>query len=714
MKKTFLLVLVCFIVCFAGVLKAELGITNGDFEANTEYDEDGLVVAADIWDFEVNKVGWYIHSYSWYNAWVKIAGSSYNEGGVLVLSGEADNINTNPDPGDLGTDLQNNWAYQSIGTKEAGDTVIQIAFDWARLTDQGADPLEIGLTFTILESNGTFTPENGAALDIFGASGVTVVDQVTKTSVLTTGDPGQEEVWQFDLSSAGSGELFLRIHQYELTIDSWNFIGVDNIRILTVENNSPADGGVDVPEGEGEINVEPENSSNDLSFTVSDPRIVSVDVQLAPYPDPNLSWAEYSLVQDMAVTNGEQYTVDLESELSANLEYDTVYYWKVIAYDASSNVISPTPVSSFRTVPEHPVIGDVVPEVGVAEAGSPVVFGLSRAINIANFQWYKVGETEPLVDGAEYSGVTTDTLTILDMQLADEGVFYCVGSNTVGSVSNEETGSGHAMVARLVSYYPIESVSEGATPDTVDGWDMALMSDDEAAIGLPVLDTDVVDVELGASSMSFVNPSENDPNGVYGQIPAGAVNYGDMTISCWAKWSGSSAFQRIWDFGNDDTHYVFLTPSDGNTVRFVIRNGGDEQIVDSTFAMVQDEWTYIAVTLSGDTAKLYVNGEMLGINEETTIDPIDVDPELNYFAKSQFAVDPYFEGKIDEVKIYNYALTTEEVAQDYMNIAGGWVCDYDQESLPYDYNGNCVIDLPDFAIFAATWMDSHRIYDDNN
>ncbi len=711
MKKVGLLLVFCFVMCFAGVLKAELGITNGDFEANTEYDEDGLVVAADIWDFEVNKVGWYIHSYSWHNAWVKIAGASYNEGGVLVLSGEADNINTNPDPGDLGTDLQNNWAYQSIGTKEAGDTVIQIAFDWARLTDQGEDPLEIGLTFTILESDGTFTPENGAALDIFGASGVTVVDQVTKTSVLTTGDPGQEEVWQFDLSSAGSGELFLRIHQYELTIDSWNFIGVDNIRILTVENNSPADGAE-------HIGVEPDKADNDLVFTVSDPRIVTVDVQLAPFPDPNLSTDPsgegYKIVEGMAVTSGEQYTIDLEGELTEDLEYLTKYYWKVIGYDSNSNVVSPTPVSSFTTINDNILPFSVVPEIAVVEPGSPLVFTLVNIYNVIDFQWYKVGEAAPLVDGADYSGVTTDTLTILDMQPADEGVFYCVASNFLGSVSCEETGPGRAMVSRLVSYYPIESVSEGVTPDTVDGWDMALMSDDEAAIGLPVLDTDVVDAELGASSISFVNPSENDPNGVYGQIPAGAVNYGDMTVSCWVKWTGNSAFQRVWDFGNDETHYVFLTPSDSDTVRFVIRNGGDEQIVDSSYSIVQGEWTYLAVTLAGDTAKVYANGELAGVNEETTIDPVDVAPELNYFAKSQFAVDRYFDGKIDEVKIYNYALTTGEVAQDYMDIAGGWVCDYDQESLPYDYNGNCVIDLPDLAIFAATWMDSHRIYDDNN
>ena len=60
---------------------------------------------------------------------------------------------------------------------------------------------------------------------------------------------------------------------------------------------------------------------------------------------------------------------------------------------------------------------------------------------------YKVGDANPLTDGADYSGATTDTLTVLDVQSGDEGYYYCVGSNFVGSDSSidDQTGEGLAV-----------------------------------------------------------------------------------------------------------------------------------------------------------------------------------------------------------------------------------------------------------------------------
>jgi hypothetical protein len=93
-----------------------------------------------------------------------------------------------------------------------------------------------------------------------------------------------------------------------------------------------------------------------------------------------------------------------------------------------------------------------------------------------------------------------------------------------------------------------------------------------------------------------------------------------------------------------------------------------------------------------------------------TINPIDFKPTLNYIGKSQFAVDPYFNGRIDDLKIYNYARTVEEVAQDYLAVRGEWICDQSLPALTYDFDGNCRVDLSDFAIFASEWLQSNRIY----
>ena len=689
MKKTIFLILLCLV----GFAKAELAITNGDFELNAP--EDGDLADVPEW-YEPNPGSF------WVGTWVKTNSGSYNGTAVLVLAGASEAVNTQIDGADVA-----GYCYQGIGTA-GGATSLTLSFDWARLLDQSDTPLDIGLTFTILEAS-SFTPDDET--DILGASGVAIVDQVSKVENLETGVTTLDEVWTFDISSAGGGQLYLRINQYQADDAGASWIGLDNIKLLGIEYDSPEDGVVDLA-------VEKDSAENDLVFTVYDSRIETVDVFLAKYDDPALTEDPngygHKIVEGMTVETLQQYTIDLENELSANLDYLQTYYWKVIGYDSSSNAIEGS-VVSFTTVPEIPVVYPIDPPLFVSEVSGDVVIPV-RGINVVEYQWYKEGQASPLVDGAEYSGTTTNTLTVLDMQLADEGFYYCVGTNSVGSDTNREKGPGKVMIERLVNYYPMETIADGVTPDTVGGADMVLLSDDEEVVGLPVLDADVVDPILGASSLSLANVPENEPNGVYGELPAGVVDYYDITISCWVKWTDDGAWPRIFDFGNNQDEYMFISASAEGNLRFAITNSGGgaaEQRLNLGTVLPADVWTYIAVTLEGDTGKMYVDGEMVDINTGINLDPIDLTPSLNQIGKSKYA-DRYFEGYIDDFKIYNYPLTTEEIAQEYMDVAGGWVCDYDREDLPYDFNGNCVIDLPDFAIFAATWMDSHRIYNDNN
>ena len=48
-----------------------------------------------------------------------------------------------------------------------------------------------------------------------------------------------------------------------------------------------------------------------------------------------------------------------------------------------------------------------------------------------------------------------------------------------------------------------------------------------------------------------------------------------------------------------------------------------------------------------------------------TIRPYDIKPKLNYIGRSQFAVDPLFNGYVDDFRIYNYALSSDDVTKLY-------------------------------------------------
>jgi hypothetical protein len=140
----------------------------------------------------------------------------------------------------------------------------------------------------------------------------------------------------------------------------------------------------------------------------------------------------------------------------------------------------------------------------------------------------------------------------------------------------------------------------------------------------------------------------------------------NFSFAAWVNWNGESMWQRIFDFGNDTTQYLFLTPRSGaNTLRFAIKNGGSEQYIE-TSPLPVGEWTHVAVTLRDDIAKLFVNGEMLAKNTAATINPSDFQPSANYIGKSQFA-DPLFSGKIDDIVITDRALTNDEVLELFNN-----------------------------------------------
>lgn len=145
-------------------------------------------------------------------------------------------------------------------------------------------------------------------------------------------------------------------------------------------------------------------------------------------------------------------------------------------------------------------------------------------------------------------------------------------------------------------------------------------------------------------------------------LPSGVANSNDITIAAWVKWDGGDAWQRIFDFGDDTSSYMFLTPrSAANTMRFAITTGGSnaEQMLE-TAALPTGEWVHLAITLGGNTGILYVNGEPR-VAGQILLDPSDISPLNNYIGKSQWP-DPLLNGMIDDLRIYDFALDMSQVA----------------------------------------------------
>lgn len=153
----------------------------------------------------------------------------------------------------------------------------------------------------------------------------------------------------------------------------------------------------------------------------------------------------------------------------------------------------------------------------------------------------------------------------------------------------------------------------------------------------------------------------------YGMLPYSVADYDEMTIATWVRWATMSNWQRVFDFGNNEEQYMFYTPSNGSQMRFVMKNGGDEQILTNSKKLSASIWHHIAITLKpiedGKVqAILYVDGENVAESNEFTIKPSDIKPSLCFIGRSMFNSDPYFNGRLDDFRIYNYALSAEEIA----------------------------------------------------
>lgn len=252
--------------------------------------------------------------------------------------------------------------------------------------------------------------------------------------------------------------------------------------------------------------------------------------------------------------------------------------------------------------------------------------------------------------GGPYTPVGSSSSS--DLYYVDEtvsnGTSYCyvVTANTPsGSLDSAEL----EVARQLVTHYTFE----GNANDQVGTKDAELFG---GSGGVPGYATG-----FGGGQAIDLDGSDD-----YVKMPVGTANHQDITIAAWVNWDGGGNWQRVFDFGSDIEKNLYLTPSNGSgmEVGFTTTRWGNAY-GDAAYrltgpSMPVGTWTHVAFTLNGDTMTLYVNGVPVDSEFNDLIDPLHGQP-FCYLGRSMWNADPYFNGRIDDFRIYNHALSGDEV-----------------------------------------------------
>jgi hypothetical protein len=336
-----------------------------------------------------------------------------------------------------------------------------------------------------------------------------------------------------------------------------------------------------------------------------------------------------------------------------------------LAYDNTSGKSFSEAIRTFATAQDWTMGG----------AKTLVLFFRGDLANGAGQVYVKINNSKVVYDG-KAEAITMPVWKQWNIDLASSGAnLKAVQSLTVG-VSG--SGKGLLLVDDIRLYRVAPPVPVPADPGTngmaanykMDG----NLKDSSGKNGNGTANGDPGYVDGMQGNGSAVSMGGVDE---YVDLPIGTLisTAGSASFTTWVNWSGQGGlWQRIFDFGGPTpasgtpNNYMFLTTSAGTNLtsplRFGIRmttSAAESQITAS--APLPTGWHHLAVVIDGTSkiVQLYQDGSLVA-SGATLVLPKDLGATTqNWLGRSQYTADGYYQGLIDEFRIYNRVLSEGEV-----------------------------------------------------
>jgi Concanavalin A-like lectin/glucanases superfamily/Alginate lyase len=149
------------------------------------------------------------------------------------------------------------------------------------------------------------------------------------------------------------------------------------------------------------------------------------------------------------------------------------------------------------------------------------------------------------------------------------------------------------------------------------------------------------------------------PDGLMGEL-------GDFTVAAWIYMDEARRNAWVFSMGSGTRRWMFLMPCNGRgTISFAIStvHGYNAEWGGAEVAVPVGAWAHLAVTQRADVGSLYLDGQLAGTNTGMALSPRDLGNDAPvWIGRSPYPNDPAFKGKVQDLRIYEGALSAAAVA----------------------------------------------------
>ncbi|ODS40967.1 hypothetical protein BEH94_10765 [Candidatus Altiarchaeales archaeon WOR_SM1_SCG] len=174
----------------------------------------------------------------------------------------------------------------------------------------------------------------------------------------------------------------------------------------------------------------------------------------------------------------------------------------------------------------------------------------------------------------------------------------------------------------------------------------------------------VVDSEISGKALKFDGKED------YMGLPTTGLFQGSdpWTVEGWVKFNDVTKEQRFFVYGNTETNQMInIEFHYGLIGRITDAHYSNNPNWDAAGVTTIGQWYYIVATYDGiDTERVYVGGNE--VSPAADVGVLNIQPGVAYIGRHNSKLIEFFDGTIDEVKIYNRALTEDEIKANWENL----------------------------------------------